>query len=92
MQNMPSRPPSFQDYLNDQLSFVDGSPREVKLVRFLITHINERGYLALPLEEIAQGYDEPVTVQELEVALAAIQKLDPPGVAPAMPKNACFSS
>ena len=80
MQNMPSRPPSFQDYLNDQLSFVDGSPRELKLVRFLITHINERGYLALPLEEIAQGYDEPVTLEELETALAAIQKLDPPGV------------
>jgi RNA polymerase sigma-54 factor len=80
MQNMPSRPPSFQDYLNDQLSFVDGSPREMKLIRFLITHINERGYVALPLEEIAQGYDEPVTVPELEAALAVIQKLDPPGV------------
>ena len=26
MQNMPSRPPSLQDYLNDQPSFVDGSP------------------------------------------------------------------
>ncbi len=80
MQNMPSRPQSFQDYLNDQLSFVDGSPREMQLVRYLITHINERGYLALPLEEIAQGYEEPVTVAELEVALSMIQKLDPPGV------------
>src|SRR4029077_4162580 len=36
MQNMPARLQSFQDYLNDQLSFVDGSPREMQLVRYLI--------------------------------------------------------
>src|ERR671923_156803 len=45
MQNMPSRPQSLQDYLSDQLAFVDATPEQVRLLRFLITHIDENGYL-----------------------------------------------
>jgi RNA polymerase sigma-54 factor len=79
MVNMASRPQSLQDYLNDQLAFLDVTPEELELLRYLISHIDERGYLATPLEEIAQGLGGSVTVQ-LEQGLARIQKLDPPGV------------
>src|SRR5262249_35065615 len=80
MQNMASRPQSLQDYLNDQLSFLEGSADHLRLLRFLIAHIDESGYLRVPVEELARTYDQPVTVEQIEEARKAIQKLDPPGV------------
>jgi RNA polymerase sigma-54 factor len=78
--NMPSRPQSLHDFLADQLALLDGTAEQIKLARYLITHIDENGWLRTPLEEIAQGYDTPLTLAELEAALKLVQKLDPPGV------------
>jgi RNA polymerase sigma-54 factor len=80
MQNMPSRPQSLQDYLTDQLAFVDSPPDQIRLLRFLITHIDDKGYLTATTEEIAQGYDLPVSVAEVEEVLRIVQKFDPLGV------------
>jgi len=80
MQNMASRPQSLQEYLNDQLSFLDLNEDQLDLVKYLITHIDDNGYLTASLEEIAQGFEEVIEVEELEDALLAVQKLDPPGV------------
>ena len=63
MQNMASRPQSLQDYLSDQLD----------LVKYLITHIDDNGRLEVKLEDAAASYDEPITVEDLEDALHAIQ-------------------
>ncbi|MCS6851539.1 MAG: RNA polymerase factor sigma-54 [Gemmataceae bacterium] len=80
MQNMPSRPQSLHDYLNDQLSFLDLTPEQARLARFIIAHISDNGRLEVPLADIAKAYDQPVTVEEVEDALHYVQKLDPPGV------------
>jgi RNA polymerase sigma-54 factor len=80
MQNMPSRPQSLQDYLSDQLAFLDCTPEQLRLLRFLITHIDENGYLTVSTAEIAAGYDQPVTAAQVEEILAMVQKLEPPGV------------
>jgi RNA polymerase sigma-54 factor len=80
MQNMPSRPQSLQDYLDNQLTFLDTTPAQLRLLRYLITHIDKNGWLTVPLEEVARSYDQPVTLAELEDALRVIQKLDPPGI------------
>jgi RNA polymerase sigma-54 factor len=80
MVNMASRPQSLQDYLNDQLAFLDVLPADLELLRYMISHIDERGYLTTPLEDIARGLDGAFTVAQLEQALARIQKLDPPGI------------
>jgi RNA polymerase sigma-54 factor len=80
MQNMASRPQSLQDYLNDQLAFVDASPEQLRLVRFLIAYLADNGYLTISLEEAAGKFDEVVSVAQLEEALKVLQKLDPPGV------------
>src|SRR5207248_6921203 len=80
MQNMPSRPQSLQDYLSDQLTFLDATPEQLRLLRFLITHINENGYLTIATEEIAKSYDQPITVAQVEDVLRMVQKLEPPGV------------
>lgn len=81
MQNMPARPPSLQDHLNEQLCLLEATPAQIKLVRLLITYLDDRGYLTTPLEDIAQHADPPATVAELEEVLSLAQKLDPPGVA-----------
>ena len=88
MQNMPSRPQSLQDYLSDQLTFVDTTPDQLRLLRYLITFIDEKGRLAVSAEEIQQSYNEEMakdngplaTLGQVEEALRTVQKLDPPGV------------
>lgn len=80
MQNMPSRPQSLHDYLTDQLTFIDITPTQKELIGYLITHIDDRGYLTTPLAEIAESIAPGTPVAPLEEALKVIQKLDPPGV------------
>jgi RNA polymerase sigma-54 factor len=81
MLNMASRPQSLQDYLNDQIAFLDADDSEMELIRYLISHIDDRGYLSTPLEEIAQTLGAAVPLARLETALGKLQKLEPPGVA-----------
>ena len=80
MQNMPSRPQSLQDYLTDQLTFLDIPEEQLKLLRFVLTHINENGYLAVPVEEIARAYNPETAVEQVLEVLVIVQKLEPPGV------------
>jgi RNA polymerase sigma-54 factor len=90
-QNMPSRPQSLQDYLTEQLSFLDYTPDVERLIRHVISNVSDIGWLGrmdeknqffpMPLEELASTYDLPVTVEQVEHALRLVQKLEPPGVA-----------
>jgi RNA polymerase sigma-54 factor len=80
MQNMASRPQSLQDYLNDQLAFMEGSPEQLELARYLIANLDAHGRLTTPLEELAKLAQPPATPAEAERALRVVQKLDPPGV------------
>jgi RNA polymerase sigma-54 factor len=108
MQNMASRPQSLQEHLNEQLSFLELSGDQAELARYLITHIDDNGFLSIPdesdpeykkiqedpdykpahplkrrspnLEELAKGYREGTTPQQVEDALRVLQKLDPPGI------------
>ena len=80
MANMASRPQSLQDYLNDQVSFLDASREEAMLLGLLISNLDERGYLPTPLEDIAAQAEPPVTLDKVEAALTRLQRFDPPGV------------
>src|SRR5437588_607746 len=94
MQNMASRPQSLQDYLADQLAFLDIPAEQMKLVRYVIAYVDDNGFLSVPdetdpqrrrrrcpsLDELAQAYEGVVTAAQLEEALLVVQKLDPPGV------------
>src|SRR5262245_16995166 len=80
MQNMASRPQSLQDYLADQLSFLDLTAEQTNLCRFVISHIDTKGWMQVPLEDLARSCEQPVTVLRVEDALRIVQKLDPPGV------------
>jgi RNA polymerase sigma-54 factor len=88
MVNMPSRPQSLQDYLSDQLSFLDLTEQQIALVRHLLTYIDESGYLsnvqktpaADVLTVIGQNFDGQIPLAQWEECLAIVQKLDPRGV------------
>ena len=57
MQNMASRPQSLQEYLNEQLSFLDIKPEQADLARYLITHIDDNGFLTF-LDETDPEYQK----------------------------------
>jgi RNA polymerase sigma-54 factor len=94
MQNMASRPQSLQDYLSDQLSFLDLPADQARLVRYVITHVDDNGFLSVPdetdperrrrrcptLDELAAACEQTTTSSQIEEAIHIIQKLDPPGV------------
>ena len=91
MANMASRPQSLQDYLNDQISYLDLDAKMLELVRYLISNLDDRGYLGrfdehknhhvcYTLEELVDGLGGAVSVDELAEALKRVQDMDPPGV------------
>jgi RNA polymerase sigma-54 factor len=93
MQNMASRPQSLQDYLAEQVGFLDIPADQAKLVRYVIAYVDDNGFLSVPneanpdharrcptMEEVALSYGHDVTPAKVEEALHIIQKLDPPGV------------
>src|ERR1043165_462589 len=49
-------PQSLQDHLNDQLAYLDDDVVNIDLIRYMISHLDERGYLTTPLEDIRQYY------------------------------------
>ena len=80
MANMAARPQSLQDALNDQLPYVDTEVVNLDLVRFLISHLDERGYLTTPLDDVRQSFGQDVTIHQVEEALEDLQQLEPLGV------------
>ena len=78
IENTLTRPPNLADHLTWQLSMSDASPRTKEIASFIIGNIDEDGYLRANNEEIASsgGY----APEEVEVAVTAVQSLDPIGV------------
>jgi len=89
MQNMADRPPSLHDHLGEQATFLDCTAEQLELVRYLISFVDERGYLARK-EEVPEepGHErrhkkyvtKPIELEELAssheppVSVAAIEE------------------
>lgn len=70
---------TLRDHLYEQIGQMKLVDDELlRLCRFLIDCLDERGYLDCPLDELAQELSLPLFT--LEQALFAVQMLDPPGV------------
>jgi RNA polymerase sigma-54 factor len=78
--NIADRPESLQDHLNAQLTELDTEIVNVELVRYLISHLDERGYMTTPLEDIQRSFGQDVTLQQVQEALEDLQELEPRGV------------
>jgi RNA polymerase sigma-54 factor len=80
--------PSLQDHLRNQMSGMRLSPEDAAALHVLIESLDEDGYLADPLEEIAQrlldddddGAAREELIERLQCALKWLQHMDPPGV------------
>ena len=74
-----TREKTFRDHLNEQIGQMKLVDDELlRLCRFLIDCLDERGYLDCPLAELSREFDIPLF--SLEQALFAVQMLDPSGV------------
>ncbi len=80
MANMASRPQSLQDYLNDQVAFLNEKPDDVIVLKTLIANLDDKGYLATPLEDIASQIEPPPPIAKVEANLKKLQTFDPPGI------------
>ncbi|MER3416115.1 MAG: RNA polymerase sigma-54 factor [Gemmataceae bacterium] len=80
LQNVPCRPPSLYDYLDEQLRFFDAPPAVMALARLIIGNLDARGYLTVPLEDIVAQAGADATLAQAQEALRLVHKLDPPGV------------
>ena len=73
---------TLKDHLLWQAQVNGISKRERSLLFLLISHLNDRGYLDISLEELAEesGGSEGRAIRDLKTALANLQSMDPPGV------------
>lgn len=78
LENILSKPQSLSDHLLWQLDMGVVPARQQEIARAIIGNLDEAGYLAASLEEIA-GMG-PYPIEEIERALHIVQELDPPGV------------
>lgn len=69
---------SFDDYLLDQLSLFDIPESVDRAARAVIGSLDEDGFFAGSLEEVARV--SGVAIEVAEAGLKAVQQLDPPGV------------
>lgn len=92
MQNIPVAAESLQDHLVDQLGFLDLEAGEYELAKYVISHLDDNGYLIrhdpdsgrmtpITAAELALAYVlRPVPPDEMESAIEIVQSLDPAGV------------
>ena len=74
--------PSLREHLIWQLNMSQLDERDKKIIGLLIDALDENGYLAQPLEEIAELLPQEldVTLDDLETALMQLQNLGEPGI------------
>jgi RNA polymerase sigma-54 factor len=91
MQNAASASQTLQEHLLEQLPYQDLKPEEREIVEFVISHLDENGYLVqhdrernkvqeLTADDLARSYGKPITLAEVEDAIFVVQELDPAGV------------
>ena len=92
MQNIASAPESLQEHLTEQLAYHDLTPEQWDLAEFVISHLDDNGYLLahdpdsgkpvpIDLDELARNYTKrEVTRADVEEALAVVQRFEPAGV------------
>ena len=73
---------TLRDHLNGQLALLNLPLRDRQIVTALIDALDDDGYLATPLEEIAELFPAEVEIEpeELSIALKYVQSFEPSGV------------
>ena len=77
-ENLISATQTLHDHLYWQVKMTGFSEREEKAADAIIAHIDDDGYLKVPLAQISD--EEKIPLEDLEDALSLIHEFDPPGV------------
>ena len=73
---------TLRDHLNGQLALLNLAQRDRSIVAALIDALDDDGYLATPLEEIAELFPAELEIEpdDLSIALKYVQSFEPAGV------------
>ena len=77
-EKVPVRRESLNEHLTNEIHLLSLTDEDLALAEVLIGSLDDRGYLATPLEDLAELTG--TTVAEIERMLAIVQTLDPPGI------------
>ncbi len=79
---LASKPVSLREHLLMQISLGQCGERKKKIAGLLVDNLDDDGYLAQSLEELAKllPVELGISTGDLEAALEYIQQLDPPGI------------
>ena len=80
MAGLQSRPPSLLEHLLTQLAEASIPDRLRRLAAGMAEKLDANGWLAVPPAEAVPEGESPASKEELEAALAELQKLDPDGI------------
>jgi len=80
IKNTAAPPQSLHEHLADQWRMVDAEPGVKKAGDMIIDYIDDRGYLAVRLEQLHNKDRGDFTIEDLKEALELVQKLEPAGV------------
>lgn len=75
--NLLIAPISLYEHLMKQVPLAIKDPEHVRLAELIIGHLNDKGYLEIPLDAIAPS----VSIETKYKILSEIQSFDPPGIA-----------
>ncbi len=76
--NFISKAQTLKDHLHWQASLSGFNEEEMEHISLLITHIDDNGYIKVPLDQIAK--EEEIPLVDLEEILPFLHEFDPPGV------------
>ncbi len=78
LEKVPVTRTTLAESLLEQLHFLGLSPGGLEVCEFLVGSLDDRGFVATPLDEIAQAIGRPI--EEVEAAMVVVQSLEPTGV------------
>ncbi len=77
-EKVPVRRESLAEHLTNEMHLLSMSDEDLAIGEVLIGSLDDRGYLATPLEELAQLTGVPLA--DIERVLQVVQTFDPPGI------------
>jgi RNA polymerase sigma-54 factor len=78
LEKVPVTRTTLAESLLEQLHFLEVPSERMEICEFLVGSLDDRGFLATPVEEVAQALGRPA--EDVEAALALIQTLEPTGI------------
>jgi RNA polymerase sigma-54 factor len=80
LQNTAAQEQSLLDSLKDQWRMIDAEPLVKAAGELIIDYLDEKGYLSVRLEQLHNKDKHEFGLEQLQEALALVQKLEPTGV------------